>query len=78
MNGILLLILYFYWIRKSIFDAANKTKIIIERHLNEEFSLCFVGAGFMIACQPLSRPEISGTLTGIESDTVIGTIFSCK
>ena len=27
--------------RKSIFDAANKTKIIIERHSNEEFSLCF-------------------------------------
>ena len=30
-----------------------------------------VGAGFMIACQPLSRPEISGTLTGIESDTLL-------
>ena len=27
--------------------------------------------GFMIACQPLSRPEISGTLTGIESDTLL-------
>ena len=25
----------------------------------------------MIACQPLSRPEISGTLTGIESDTLL-------
>lgn len=30
-----------------------------------------VGAGFMIACQPSSRPEISGTLTGIESDTLL-------
>ena len=30
-----------------------------------------VGAGFMTACQPLSRPEISGTLTGIESDTLL-------
>ena len=30
-----------------------------------------VGAGFMIACQPSDRPEISGTLTGIESDTLL-------
>lgn len=37
-----------------------------------------VGAGFMIACQPSDQPEISGMLTGIESDNIIGTIFSCK
>ena len=27
-----------------------------------------VGAGFMIACQPSDQPEISGMLTGIESN----------
>ena len=37
-----------------------------------------VGAGFMIACQPLSRPEISGTLTGIESDTLLVQSFPVK
>ena len=30
-----------------------------------------VGAGFMIACQPSDQPEISGMLTGIESDTLL-------
>lgn len=35
-----------------------------------------VGAGFMIACQPSSRPEISGTLTGIESDTLLVQSFT--
>ena len=55
MNAILLLILYFYWIRKSIFDAANKTKIIIERHSDEEFSLCF-GRSWFYDCLPAFEP----------------------